>query len=71
MFVNNPCDPQGKTLVSKNPVVSPSKKHVLLDLPVLALWSAEAPTDPQTPKSLKWPKSDFKVTFPTLGKVTP
>ena len=37
----------------------------------LTLWSAEAPTDPKTPKSLKWPKSDFKVTFPTLGKVTP
>ena len=36
-----------------------------------ALWSAEAPTDPKTPKSLKWSKSDFKVTFNTLGTHDP
>ena len=28
------------------------------------LWSAEAPTDPKIPRSLKWPESDFKFGSP-------
>ena len=59
--------------VAKNPV------EKILSNPVTsvavmvfsALRSAEAPTDPKTPKSSNWPESDFKVTFPTLGKMTP
>ena len=42
-------------------------QNILFILISLGLWNAFEPQ----PLGWRWPKSDFKVTFPTLGKSDP